>query len=62
MKFIDLKLLNLSNDNFIRTTNPAHIRAAQEFWQLCDAKGDIYKKYKGLYCVGCEKFMTEKML
>ncbi len=61
-KFIDLKkLLNLSNDNFIRTTNPAHIRAAQEFWQLCDAKGDIYKKkYKGLYCVGCEKFMTEK--
>ena len=37
--------------------------AAQEFWRLCDAKGDIYKKiYRGLYCVGCEKFITEKDL
>ncbi len=61
-KFIDLKkLLNLSNDNFIRTTNPNHIKAVQEFWRLCSEKGDIYKKkYKGLYCVGCEKFLTEK--
>src|SRR3989344_182679 len=57
------KTLNLSNDNFIRTTNPEHIKAAQEFWLLCDKKGDIYKKkYKGLYCVGCEKFITEKDL
>jgi len=54
-------LLNLSNDNFIRTTDPGHVRAAQEFWRLCDQKGDIYKKkYKGLYCVGCEKFMAER--
>lgn len=55
--------LNLSNDAFIRTTDPAHIRAAQEMWRLCDANGDIYKKtYSGLYCVGCESFKTEKEL
>ena len=61
-KFVDLKdTLNLSYDNFIRTTSPEHVLAAQEFWRLCDKKGDIYKKiYKGLYCVGCEKFITEK--
>lgn len=63
-KFLDLKdTLGLSFDNFIRTTSPAHIRASQEFWRLCDIKGDIYKKiYRGLYCVGCEKFITEKDL
>lgn len=63
-KFLDLKgLLNLSLDNFIRTTSEGHIKAVQEFWRLCDAKGDIYKKkYSGLYCVGCEKFITEKDL
>ncbi len=63
-KVLDLKdILNLSLDNFIRTTSPAHIIAVQEFWHLCDAKGDIYKKkYRGLYCVGCEKFITEKDL
>ncbi|OGJ02357.1 methionine--tRNA ligase [Candidatus Nomurabacteria bacterium RIFCSPLOWO2_12_FULL_44_11] len=63
-KFLELKnLLNLSSDNFIRTTSEGHIKAAQAFWQLCDQKGDIYKKkYKGLYCVGCEKFITEKDL
>ncbi|OGI57126.1 hypothetical protein A3B85_03280 [Candidatus Nomurabacteria bacterium RIFCSPHIGHO2_02_FULL_37_13] len=63
-KFLDLKTtLNLSCDNFIRTTSQEHILATQEFWRLCDAKGDIYKKiYKGLYCVGCEKFITKKDL
>jgi len=63
-KFLELKeTLNLSYDNFIRTTSREHIAAAQEFWRLCDAKGDIYKKvYRGLYCVGCEKFITEKDL
>ncbi len=63
-KFLDLKvLLNISNDNFIRTTNPSHVKAAQEMWRLCEAKGDIYKKkYRGLYCVGCEKFLTDKDL
>ena len=63
-KFLDLKnTLNLSCDNFIRTTSKINIRAAQEFWRLCDKKGDIYKsKYTGLYCVGCETFYPEKDL
>ena len=63
-KFLELKdVLNLSYDNFIRTTSSRNITAAQEFWRLCDKKGDIYKKmYRGLYCVGCEKFITEKDL
>jgi methionyl-tRNA synthetase len=55
--------LNLSNDAFIRTTDPAHIKAAQEMWRRCDAAGDIYKKmYTGLYCVGCEEYKTQKDL
>ena len=63
-KFLELKnVLNLSYDNFIRTTSQENILASQEFWRLCDQKGDIYKKmYRGLYCVGCEKFITEKDL
>jgi methionyl-tRNA synthetase len=61
-QYLDLKdKLNLSYDNFIRTTSEINIKAAQEFWRLCDAKGDVYKKiYKGLYCVGCEKFLNDK--
>lgn len=63
-KYLELKgKLNLSYDNFIRTTSRENISAAQEFWRTCNKKGDIYKKiYKGLYCVGCEKFLTEKDL
>ena len=59
-KFNDLKqALNVSYDNFIRTTDEHHIKAAQEFWKLCEKNGDIYKKnYKVKYCVGCE---LEKM-
>lgn len=55
-KFDQLKkALNLSYNNFIRTTDPDHIKAAQEFWRLCNTNGDIYKKnYKTKYCVGCE--------
>lgn len=53
--------LNISNDAFIRTTDPKHIAAAQEMWKRCDAAGDIYKKaYTGMYCVGCEAYKTEK--
>ncbi len=52
--------LNLSYDNFIRTTSPLHKKAAQEIWRRCLSSGDIYKKkYKGLYCVGDEMFMKE---
>ena len=55
--------LSLTNDTFIRTTSPKHIKAAQEMWRRCDAAGDIYKKsYEGLYCVGCEAFKTEHEL
>lgn len=55
--------LSLSTDAFVRTTDEAHQEAAQELWKKCDAKGDIEKKkYKGLYCVGCEKYLTEKDL
>ena len=55
-KFDNLKkALNLSYDAFIRTTNPHHIKAAQEFWLKCQENGDIYKQnYKVKYCVGCE--------
>ncbi len=55
--------LHLSNDAFVRTTDEAHVRAAQEMWRRCAANGDIYKKsYTGVYCVGCEMFKTEKEL
>ena len=37
-------VLNLSPDNFIRTTDTNHVAAAKEMWRRCDAKGDIYKK------------------
>ena len=58
-----LTLLNLSYDAFIRTTDEHHKKAAQEMWRRCDAQGDIYKKkYKGLYCVGCESFKKESDL
>lgn len=63
-KFQDLKkILNLSFDNFIRTTDPHHVRAAQQFWKICAEHGDIYKKaYKIKYCVGCELEKTESEL
>jgi methionyl-tRNA synthetase len=63
-KFDDLKKsLNLSYTHFIRTTNPDHKKAAQEFWKLCLANGDIYKKaYKVKYCVGCELEKTDSEL
>jgi len=53
-------LLNLSFDDFIRTREDRHIKGAQKLWSACNPD-DIYKKeYKGLYCVGCEAFYTEK--
>ena len=60
-KFDDLKrALNLSYNNFIRTTDKHHIEAAKEFWKKCQKNGDIYKdKQKIKYCVGCELEKTE---
>jgi methionyl-tRNA synthetase len=54
--------LGLSDDlHFIRTTDANHVKAAEEMWKRCYAKGDIEKKaFKGLYCVGCEKFLTQR--
>lgn len=55
--------LNLSYDNFIRTTDARHVAAAQEFWRRCAAAGDIYKKeYEIKYCVGCELEKTDSEL
>jgi len=55
--------LNISNNDFIRTSaEERHLKGAQKLWLACK-KGDIYKKkYQGLYCVGCESFKTEKDL
>ena len=55
-KFYELKdVLNLSFDDFIRTTEKRNIGGAKKLWNAC--KNDIYKKtYSGLYCVGCEEF------
>jgi methionyl-tRNA synthetase len=63
-RFRELKaLLNLSVDNFVRTTDPHHVMAAQEFWKRCAANDDIYKKfYKIKYCVGCEMEKTDSEL
>ena len=63
-KFDQLKkILNLSTTHFIRTTDPKHIKAAQEFWKLCLNNGDIYKKnYRIKYCVGCELEKTDSEL
>ncbi|MBU2577496.1 class I tRNA ligase family protein [Patescibacteria group bacterium] len=52
--------LNINFDYFIRTTNPEHKKIVSELLQKIFENGDIYKaKYEGLYCVGCEKFITE---
>ncbi len=62
--FVDLtKKLNLSNNRFIRTTEPAHKKVAQDIFKKVQKKGLIYKgHYEGLYCTGCEAFYTEKDL
>ncbi|OGF69945.1 methionine--tRNA ligase [Candidatus Giovannonibacteria bacterium RIFCSPLOWO2_02_FULL_45_14] len=63
-RFVSLKsTLNVSYTNFIRTTDPHHKKAAQEFWNRCSASGDIYKQlYSIKYCVGCELEKTESEL
>ncbi len=64
-KFRELsKKLNISNDDFIRTSDKErHWSSAQKIWGRIRVKEDVYKeKYKGLYCVGCEAFVTERDL
>ena len=64
VKFKDLKeQLGLSWTNFVRTTNPHHVGAAQEMWRRCWEEGYIYKAvYEVKYCVGCELEKTESEL
>lgn len=51
-------LVNMSNDRFIRTTDPGHEQRAALIWKALEK--DIYKsKYAGWYCTGCEAFVTE---
>jgi len=56
-------ILNISNDNFIRTTDPAHEEAVKAVAQELFDKKFIYKgKYEALYCVGCEQYKTRAEL
>jgi len=63
-RFKDLcRKLDISYDYFIRTTEERHKKIVQRVFQKMYENGDIYKgKYRGLYCYGCEKFLTEKEL
>lgn len=55
--------LGISHDFFFRTTNPRHEKIVRELLQKIYDKGYIYKaKYKGLYCIGCEKYIAENEL
>lgn len=56
------KTLNLSWDDFIRTTEPRHIKGAQKFWRATREEDIEERAYSGLYCVGCEEFKTTKDL
>lgn len=57
------KLLNISNDDFIRTSEKRHEKVVQEIFRRIYEKGDIYKgEYKGLYCTPCESYWTELQL
>ena len=57
------KLMNISNDRFIRTTDDYHVASIQRIFRRMYEKGDIYKgAYKGKYCTPCESFWTESQL
>ena len=57
------KLMNISNDRFIRTTDDYHVESIQKIFRKMYEKGDIYKgKYVGKYCKPCESFWTETQL
>lgn len=62
--FEDLvKALNTGFDIWQKGSSEQHFKSSQTLWELCQKNGDIYKKkYKGLYCVGCELFYTREEL
>ena len=56
-------LLNISNDDFIRTTEQRHVTGVQAFLRVLYERGDIYQgHYEGWYCVPCETYYTEEQL
>jgi len=56
-------VLDISYDDFIRTTEPRHKRAVQEMFSIAFRQGDIYKgAYEGWYCTECESFFLERQL
>jgi methionyl-tRNA synthetase len=62
--FADLaKALNVQFDAFLGSSSKENVESSQDLWRRCAANGDIYKKkYRGLYCVGCELFYTKDEL
>ncbi|SHK06235.1 methionyl-tRNA synthetase [Clostridium cavendishii DSM 21758] len=57
------KVMNISYDKFIRTTDDYHVKAVQDIFKKLYDQGDIYKaSYEGLYCTPCESFWTETQL
>ncbi len=55
--------LGVSNDDFIRTTEPRHHAGVEALWRACAASGDLEQRtYAGLYCVGCEAFYAPEDL
>lgn len=57
------KILKISYDKYMRTTDEDHIKAVQRIFEKLYEQGDIYKgEYKGLYCTPCESFWTETQL
>jgi len=64
LTFRDLwKTLNISHDDFIRTTEARHVKAVQAVWRELEKRGEIYKaKYAGWYCTPDETFLTEGQL
>ncbi len=63
-RFKDIsKLLNISNDDFIRTTEERHKEAVRHIWNTVKANGDIYLgHYEDWYCTPCETFLTKSQL
>ncbi|MFN4132939.1 MAG: class I tRNA ligase family protein, partial [Candidatus Hadarchaeales archaeon] len=57
------QILNISNDDFIRTTQERHVKNVQELFLRLKNGGDIYKGvYEGFYCEGCEAYISEEEL
>ena len=58
-----LEVIDASNDDFIRTTDPRHIERVQKFWQRLYDAGEVYHgEYEGPYCVACEEFKLDSEL